>query len=70
MEPTTGPEKDAGHAPACQLRQFEVLLRIHFHIVAGSIRVCHRNSGLDHLLQQMDQIGLLNTVASRNGLPA
>src|SRR4051794_8282009 len=39
--------------------QFEILLRIDFHVFAGRIRVRHFHPVFDHVLQQMDEIGFL-----------
>src|SRR6187399_155028 len=39
--------------------QFEILLRVHFHVLPGGIGMSHGHAGLDHLLQQENQVGLL-----------
>src|SRR5947209_19960058 len=38
--------------------QFKILLRIHLHVIARGIRVRDLHTRLNHLLEQMNQIGL------------
>ena len=41
------------------LRQLEILLRVDFHVISRRIGMRHLHARLDHLLKQVDEIGLL-----------
>ena len=53
-----GREHSTRRAPVAA-REFEIFLRVHFHVVARRVGVCHGDAGFDHFLEEEDQVGLL-----------